>query len=108
MEKIQQAQKSRRNPAPYVANARQWLAIVKQVSPQEAKNLERELQRVAGPLPAEKTDKPTTSDSDFFLLRLAWVGVPFALLFAIAGPDIGVKVIAGVCLVGLLAFIFLK
>jgi hypothetical protein len=108
VEKIQLAQQSRQDPAPYIANARQWLAIVKLANPHEAETLERELKRVVGHTPAEATDKPSSPDRDFLLLRLAWLAVPFALLFTIAGPDVGVKAIAGICLVGLLAFIFLK
>ncbi len=108
VEKIQLAQKSHQNPAPYIANARQWLDIVRLASPKQAETLEKELKQVVGHVPAEPKDKLASPDRDFVLLRLAWLGVPFALLFTIAGPDIGVKIIAGICLVGLLAFIFLK
>jgi hypothetical protein len=113
VEKIQLARKTGENPAPYVANARQWLAIVKLANPREAETLEQELKRATGALPAlpaepaPQLEDPKTERA-FLLLRLAWLGVPVAMLFAIAGPDLGVKLIAGACLVGLLAFIFLK
>lgn len=106
--KIQVAEKSGQNLAPYIAQARQWLAIVKLTSPKEAETLELELNRTAGHISAQEKDDQTSRTSRLFLLRIAWLGVPFACLFMLAGPNIVVQVSAGICLAGLLVLIFLK
>jgi hypothetical protein len=91
-----------------VAQARQWLAIVKLASPNEAATLEMELQGSASPGTLKHIDMPAPWDTHLFFLRLAWIGVPFAFLFMVAGPSIVVQIFAGIGLVWLLLFIFLK
>ncbi len=107
MNRLQLAAKAGQNPAPYVAQARQWLAIVKMTNPTEAQRLETELNRLVGSAPARTAAQPPAWDPRFVMVRLAWVGVPFAILFMIAGGNSVIQVLAGVCLVCLLALIFL-
>ncbi len=102
------AEKSGLNPAPYVGQARQWLAIVNLTSPKEAATLELELNRMVGRISGQEKGGQISPTSRLFLLRIAWLGVPFACLFMLAGPNIVVQVSAGICLAGLLVLIFLK
>jgi len=108
VEKMRAAEKSGDNPAPYLAQARQWLAIVKLANPAEAETLERELAAPALPAPAQAIDQEAQRDRRLTFVRLAWLGVPFACLFMIVGGDILIQFVAGLCLVGLLAFIFVN
>ena len=114
VEKMRAAEQSGEDPAPYRAQARQWLDIVKQTHPQEAQVLERELSQPAGPSATAETNeaakaeaKQAAQDRHLFLVRLAWLGVPFAGLFMIAGGNVLLQYLSGLCLAGLLAFIFL-
>jgi hypothetical protein len=106
--KIRAAENAGEDPAPYVAQARQWLAIVKLANPNEAASLELELQGSASRSALKSLDVPAPWDRHLFLLRLAWIGVPFAVLFMVAGPSTVVQVFSGIALVWLLLFIFLK
>jgi hypothetical protein len=106
--RIRVAEKSGDDPAPYVAQARQWLAVVRLANPKEAATLEQELNRPTGSGRSMEIEQPIAWDWHLFLLRLAWIGVPFTILFMVAGPSIVVQVFAGIALVWLLLFIFLK
>ena len=106
--RLRAAEKAGEDPAPYIAQARQWLAIVKLSSPNEAASLELELQGTASPDTLKSMDLLAPWDWHLFLLRLAWIGVPFTFLFMVAGPSTVVQVFSGIALVWLLLFIFLK
>ena len=106
--RIRAAEQAGEDPAPYVAQARQWLAIVKLANPNEAATLELELQGSASRSALLSMDIPATWDWHLFFLRLAWIVVPFAFLFMVAGPSTVVQVFSGIALVWLLLFIFLK
>jgi hypothetical protein len=111
VEKMRAAEQSGEDPAPYRAQARQWLDIVKLTNPAEAESLELELSPRAGRGAtldaAEAEDRQAAQDRRLFFVRLAWLGVPFACLFMIAGGNVLVQYLSGLCLAGLLAFIFL-
>ncbi len=106
VEKIELAQNSGQDPAPYEANARLWLAIVKLTSPQEANNLEAELNRTTGHTPARGKDVPSApADARSTIKHIAWACVLVALVFTFVGPDLLVHVIAFISLACLLGVI---
>ncbi len=105
VEKIRLAQNSGEDRGPYEANARQWLAIVKLTSPNEAKNLELELNRATGHVAAQQKDEPSRPDVRSSIRRILWLGVAVALLFTVVGPTIIVRVIAFIGMACLLAVI---
>ena len=106
--KIRAAENAGDDAAPYVAQARQWLAIVRLINPQEAATLELELNRSAGRRPNMEMGRPIPWDWHLFFLRAAWIAIPFAVLFMVAGPSLVAQIFAGVALVWLLLYIFLK
>lgn len=105
VERIRLAQNSGEDPGPYEANARQWLAIVKLTSPNEAKSLELELNRTTGHVSAQEKDEPSHPDVRSSIRRILWLGVAVALLFTVVGPNIIVRVIAFIGMACLLAVI---
>jgi hypothetical protein len=108
LDRLRAAEKAGDDPASHLAQARQWLGIVRLTSPQEAALLEQELSTGPRPLPAQVAARPIAWDWHLFGLRLAWIGIPFAVVLIILGPSLIVQIFAGVALAWLLLFIFLK
>ena len=106
--RIRAAETAGDDPTPYMAQARQWLDIVKLTNPKQAATLALELQGTASPKTLKGLDMPAPWDWHLSLVRLAWICIPFAVLFMVAGPTLAAQIFAGIGLVWLLLFIFLK